>query len=359
MPAQKESLPSVTIAGIVAIVFSLFGLLGSFFAGLSVVVLPQLPATPGAPPTPPGFRGMMIAITLFMVALSIFGIFVGVSVIRLRNWARITILVWGGLMAVFCVGAVAFSFVIFNVMPEIGLPNARPGDVGQVMQFMKVFLIIFYGIPAAVGIWWLVLFTRPRVATAFASSMPVATALDASGFPQLSVAVQGAQPQLPRCPLPLAIVAGLLIFGAACLLIFAIFPVLSSMPFFVFGHDFGAAPGRFILICFALASGVTGVGILKLKPWALYTQIVFQFVGLLNCLVTFLNPNYVPAMRAAMEKMYSQNPAFVGGNPFLSDTYFRPSLIFASVFVAAVLALLLWQRSRFLEQAAAAAAAKA
>jgi len=63
----------------------------------------------------------------------------------------------------------------------------------------------------------------------------------------------------------------------------------------------------------------------------------------------------MPVMRAAMQKMYSQNPAFTANSPFLSDTYFRSSLIFAAVLVGAGLLVLLWQRSRFLHQAAAAA----
>lgn len=357
-PANRESLPAVTAAAVIAIVFSLFGVLGSLLAAFSLLVMPGMPAGGGAPPLPPGVRTMSAAVMFFMLALALFGIFVGVGIFRRRNWARIAILIWGGFMTFVCVGALAFSFVIFSVLPA-QLSNVSANDPGSLLLIMRIFFFVFYGIPACVGIWWLVLFSRTRVAEAFTNSGQHVHAMDASGFPQPDIPTAAQQQKRPSCPLPLAIVAGFFIFGAVCVTIFVFVPLPSDMPFFIFGHAFAGAAGRFILILFGLVSGVAGVGILKLKPWALYTEIIFQCVGLSNCAVTFLSPSYAPAMRAAMEKMYSQNPAFAGANPFLSDTYFRSIMIFATVFGGAVLLVLLWQRSRFLEQAAEAAAAKA
>jgi hypothetical protein len=353
--AKRESLPAVTAAAVVAIIFSLFAALGGLLGGFSLLLMPEMPTTGGAPPIPQEVRTMSAAIMFFILALAVFGIFVGIGILRRRNWARFTILVWGGFMAFVCVGAVAFSFVIFSVMP-MQLPNVNAADTSHFTMFLRIFLFVFYGIPACVGIWWLVLFTRTRVAEAFTSPGQYAPAMDASGFSQQEVPTAAQQQKRPTCPLPLAIVAGFFIFGAVCMALFVFVPLPADVPLFIFGHAFGGAAGRFILILFGLVSGVAGFGIFKLKPWALYTEIVFQCVGLLNCVVTFLSPSYAPAMRAAMEKMYSQNPAFAGANPFLSDTYFRSSMIFATVLLGTVLFVLLWQRSRFLEQAAAAAA---
>jgi hypothetical protein len=345
----------VTAAAVVAIIFSLFAALGGLLGGFSLLLMPEMPTTGGAPPIPQGVRTMSAAIMFFILALAVFGIFVGIGILRRRNWARITILVWGGFMAFVCVGTVAFSFVIFSVMP-MQLPKVNAADTSHFMMFLRIFLFVFYGIPACVGIWWLVLFTRTRVAEAFTSPGQYAPAMDASGFSQQEVPTAAQQQKRPTCPLPLAIVAGFFIFGAVCMALFVFVPLPADVPLFIFGHAFGGAAGRLILILFGLVSGVAGVGIFKLKPWALYTEIVLQCVGLLNCVVTFLSPSYAPAMRAAMEKMYSQNPGFAGANPFLSDTYFRSSMIFATVLLGTVLFVLLWQRSRFLEQAAAAAA---
>ena len=141
--------------------------------------------------------------------------------------------------------------------------------------------------------------------------------------------------------------------------LFVFVPVPADMPFFLFGHPFyGTAPRMFVILLGA-ASGIAGIGILKLKMWALYGEVALQVVGLANCVATVLSPNYTRVMRTAMASMGSQNPAFAGANPMLSDTYIKSSMIFAMVFIVATLAVLIWQRARFLEQAAAAAAAAA
>lgn len=340
----------MTIAGVVAIAFGFFGALGSLLAGFSALVMPRLPTAPGAPVMPPGIQAMSAAIMFFAFAVFVFGIFVGIGVIRRKNWARISILVWAGFMTFVSLSAMVFGLLIFSAMP-MALPNVRPSDAANVLGFVKVFFVVFYGIPAAVGIWWLVLFTRKRVSNAFTNPVESVPVLDASGFPQ--IAAPAAPPAIrPTCPLPLAIVAVLAIFGGACSLLFAFMPLAPDFPLMAFGHAFAGPAPRLILALFGLVSGVAGFGILKLKPWALYTEIALQSIGLANCLVTFFSPAYVPLMRSAMQKMYSENPFLTADSPLLSDTYLRSTMIVASVFVFAVLAVLLWQRPRFLEQAA-------
>src|SRR5208282_6023821 len=358
--ANRESLPAVTAAGVVAIIFSALGVLLGLLVEVSMVVAPRLQTSEGAPGIPPGTLAAVEIFWLFGIAVSVFGLFAGIGVLRRRNWARITMLVWGGIMAVLSAVSIPVMLIVFHSLPS-ALPNGAEAE--PFMGFLKVFMLFFYGIPLGIGIWWLVLFTRPRVSAAFTAPAEALaphppTTMDVTGFPLPAPTPAASMAPKPSCPLPLAIVAGFLIFGAVCIVFFAIAPLPSDIPFFVFGQAFGHGAGRIILLLFGLISGVTGVGIFKLKPWALYTQIVFQCIGLFNCLVTLFSPSYVPTMRAAMEKMYSQNPAFTGDSPFLSDTYFRSSMIFAAVLVGAVLVVLLWQRSRFLDQAAVAAAAK-
>jgi len=96
---------------------------------------------------------------------------------------------------------------------------------------------------------------------------------------------------------------------------------------------------------------------LQLKPWALYTQLVIQCVFLVNAVVTFFSPSYGPIMRAAMQEFMGQYPASPVGNVFLSDNYFRGSMLFGVVVCTALVALLVFQRSRFLKAAAEAAKA--
>ena len=357
VPPQRESLPAVTAAAIVAILFSAFGVLCGMLVELSMLVIPDA-AGPAARPTVPLFaRTMAGLVWLFLLAAAAFGIFVGIGVLRRRNWARISMLVGGGLMAVFSAISIPFVFLVFKMLPGT-LPNDT--NAAPVLTYMKWFFVFFYGIPLCVGTWWLVLFTRKRVAEAFTiplDSSRLSPSIDASGFPQIETIAVALRKPSPACPLPLAILSVFLIFSAVCMLLFLLVPMPSSIPVLLFGHVLTGFATRLSLGLLGLVSGAAGFGMLKLKPWAFYTELVIQCVFLVNAVLTIFSPTFVPVMRAAMQGMFDQNAAFPGGNLFLSDNYLRGSMIFGLVFCVALVALLLFQRSRFLEAAAEAAKA--
>lgn len=360
MPANRVSLPAVTIAGVVAIIFGLFTALGSVLFALVLVLMPQMQNAPGMPPFPAEMRAIFTVFVVFFLVLGILGNFVGVGVIRRRNWARVTILVWGGIMTLFCLALVAFSFVMFNSNLGVDLPNVNGVDTAKVMVFTRIFTMLFYGIPAAIGIWWLVLFTRPRVALAFTSPQPsLPAAMDASGFPQPALASTPMPPPRAACPLPIAVVAGLMALGSVFMLIFAFTPLPSSMPMFFLGHSFNGPSAKGIFLLWGGVSGASAVGIFLLKPWALHTQIGLQCLGILNCAIAALSPNYPAAMRAAVQKIYADNPMLTANSPFMTDGYFRSLMVFSTLLIGILLFVLVWQRPRFLEQAVAMQRARA
>jgi hypothetical protein len=100
MLPRRESLPAVTAAAVVAIIFGAFGVLGGLLIEVSMLLMPEVQTSAGRPAIPPGTRTMAGIVWLFLIAVAVFGIFVGVGIVRRRNWARISILVWGGFMAV-------------------------------------------------------------------------------------------------------------------------------------------------------------------------------------------------------------------------------------------------------------------
>jgi hypothetical protein len=128
-----------------------------------------------------------------------------------------------------------------------------------------------------------------------------------------------------------------------------------SMPFIFFGHVFTGATPKVLLGLIGLATGGAGFGMLKLKPWAFYAMLVMQSVFLVNGVLTILTPGLQSVMHEALTKINDQNPAFPAGNPFVSDYFFRYIMIFSMFFIAAVIAILLFQRSRFLDAAKQAA----
>ncbi len=353
---KQESLPAVTAAGVVAILFGVLGALGSLLAVVATFLLPDIQSGPHAAPMPPAIRAMSGVFMLFTAAICVFGIFVGIGVIRRNNWARICILVWAGFMSLTCIGSLAFTLFLFGAI-QSQLPNVNPVDAAKMMGFMRIFLAIFYGVPAVVGIWWIILFTRKPVAKAFTNPAEFVPAMDASGFPQPTIAVRAPQKPKAACPVPLAIFSVFLIFSSVCMLLFLTLPIPFSFPMFLFGHVLTGSSPKIYLGIFGVISGVAGFGVLKLKPWAFYTELVLQCFGAVNVLLTIFSPAVAPAMRSAMQEMMAQYPASPVADIFLSDSYLRGSMIFGLVLCAAFAALLFFQRSRFLEAAEEAARA--
>lgn len=150
------------------------------------------------------------------------------------------------------------------------------------------------------------------------------------------------------------IFAGFLVFSSVCMILFLLFPMTGAMPFFFFGHFFSGISAKAFLAIMGLVFGIGAVGILKLKAWALDTVLVLQLVLLANGVLSVLNPRFLAAMQEAMQSADAANPAFPGGNPFLTGSLIHTFLIFGLCVGAAIIALLLFYRSRFLEAASAA-----
>jgi hypothetical protein len=355
-PANRESLPAVIAAGVVAIIFSALGVLVGSFVEISMLVAPGMQTSAGVPVIPPGTRAAVTVFWLFGQALAVFGFFVGIGVFRRRNWARITMLIWGGIMAVLSAFSIALIFVVFNSLPS-ALPNGI--EAGPFMAFLKAFMFLFYGIPLGIGIWWLALFTRPPVVAAFAASNSLAATpppMETSESPRPEPAIQPSFTSKTACPLPLLILAGFLIFSSVCMVLVVLFPMTGSMPFFFFGTVFSGLTAKFMLGLLGVVFGIAGVGILKLKPAALHTVLILQCVSFINGILSIQNPRFLAAAQEAMQRADAENPAFPGGNPFLTGSFFHLVMFFGLFFSAVIIALLLFYRSRFLEAASAAKA---
>lgn len=362
MQPIPKSHPAVTAAGVVAILFGAFGVLSSILVEVSMVFVSRIPPANKGVAFPEAVRAMASMVWLFILALNIFGIFVGANILRRRNWARISILIWGGLMTFFSAITIVTTLLVLSYMPST-MPNAA--EAAPVMAVMKWVLALFYAIPLGVGIWWLILFTRKEVVEEFnplAVRLHPGKTLDASGFPQEPPEAPSYVPGGPACPLPLLIIAGLDIFSGASTLAVLVIPysLLSSIPFFLFGHVFYGGVSLVFLALLGIVYLVCGIGIIKLKPWALDPLIGFKALLTLSGIVTIMNPHFMPMMREAILKMM---PKFTGELPAnaqipanlfpFSDTYFKYMMGFGFLFAAAMLAILIGYRKRFLEAARA------
>ena len=361
MQPDPKSHPAVTAAGIVAILFAAFGVLIAIVVEAAMLFVSRISSESSGIPLPEAVRAMTSITWLFLLALNIFGIFVGTSIFRRRNWARICILIWGGLMAFFSAITILVTLLIMGQMPYV-VPHSVVA--AHVLVIMKWVMALFYAIPLGVGIWWLILFTRKAVVEEFnplfARLHPGKT-LDSSGFPQEPPAAPSYVPGGPTCPLPLIVVAGLDIFSGASTLtiLFIPYSLISSIPVFFFGRAFYGGVSLVFLSLLGIVYLVCGIGILKLKPWALDPLIWCQGLFFLSGLVTFFNPRFIPVMKEAMLRIIPKVPelpanAQIPTNLFpFSDTFFKAMMGFGFLFGAAMLAILITYRKRYLEAAAA------
>jgi hypothetical protein len=330
MGDSSKAPASVIAAAVVAILCALFFLLTcsvTFF----VLLIGNLPGS--TPELPPILRDMELAIMGLIMCLSIFGIVTGVALIYLRNWARISILIWGGAFTFFAAVGIPFVFLLPNITP----PDAPqlPASSQHLIQWILVFT---YGLPLVIGLWWLILFNRRSIKEQFIAARG---SLDA------------ALPQKPRCPLPIAVLAWFYIASVLNLVFLPFIPL--RIPVFLFGLPLQGKAGLAILLLTALGFFVGGVGTLKLKPWGYYLSILLQSFWLVSGALSVFSPRYAAAIFSYMNDM--QTWMHLPETPFPPEHFaqnFIGMMIFGLVIAAAILGLFLYYRRRFLEAASAA-----
>jgi hypothetical protein len=336
MPSMDDSAKrsaSVTVAAVAAILGGLFFLL-CFSAAFLVMLLVKWPGTFSE--APPFLRNFILATQGFMICLSLFGIATGIGLIYLRHWARISILIWGGMSVFFGVIGIPMALL----MPFPPTPNA-PNLPAENMQAVRWIFLIIYGMPLLIGIWWLVLFNRKAVKAQFA------------GAP---VSADAGLPRKPACPLPISVLAW---FYVTSILNLLFLPFLSfHVPVFVFGRVLPGGVGLAVLILSCVAFTVAGVGLLKLKPWSYSLTIGLQLFWLASMAVSMLSPNYNAVMDSFVKEM--QASMHLPESQFSSMNFaahYGWAIILGLVIAGAVLGLLVYYRPRFLAQASKASSA--
>lgn len=183
--------------------------------------------------TPSGVRPIIVGMGVSTVALALFGLWNGVSLLRLRPWARTSAMVLGGLMAV-------FATLSLLIVPFIPAPQGSTFNADG-WRIVRVVMIAIYAIPLGVGIWWLVYFNRASTKAAFAAG--------ADGL------VESARPLSISIMAWASIVAG----------VFTPFAVLVPLPAFLFGIVFTGLAAKAVYIGLGALSIYMGWALLRLR----------------------------------------------------------------------------------------------
>ena len=287
-------------SAIIATIGSFFALLFGMVIGWAVLRLnPQALAQTGNIPAPPS---ALMAILLIeagvFLGLGVFGIISTIGLVRLKNWARISFLVFGGVLAVFSLFGALGMVVVILFAPPLAPPQAQmpPG----LMMIALAVSLVFELLLLAIGVWWLIYFSRRRTKELFLGEAGAA------------VPRQG--------PLSITVIAWVLIVTGSLTLVYVPFGV----PAFVFSFVLKGWAARLVFSLFAIVCLAAGIGILRWRPQAHLLALGFYAFCLLNGLSFFI-PGGMRRAIAAMQELVPQAPS--------QQAFLTPSFLGASVFL--------------------------
>ena len=248
---MKRSL-AVTIAATLSLLGSLGWLLLSLLA-----LAGGLLANSAVPKQQAG--GTMLALaSLPLVALAGLGIATSIGLFRLKRWARLSILFFAGVLAVYGL-ITSITFLVVTI-------PAPPTQDPNIVLLVRTVMSTLGGALAALGSWWLWLFNRAPVKEQFGVD--------------LSPAKSGSR------PLSITLIAWLLLLSA----LGGLFNVAFRFPAAVFGYMFGGLPA----VVWSLAMGgvalYLGIGLLRLDPRARRLAIGYLVFGLVNAALFYFLP---------------------------------------------------------------------
>ncbi len=270
MNTSPKASPGIRAAAIVALIGS--GL--SILLGVIEIAMTSIPMpAPAGPAMPPGFMKFGI---FFAAAMSFgfgaWGISSAIGLLRLRNWARISTIAYSAILVSFAfLGIVAILTVPLPPPPAGQFPQGQIPSPEAFAKSIRFFMAAFYLVPIAVGVWWLIFFTRPRVKAQFfgtplQSQQPPAFPphpcggvidIDTDRLPPLPPAIAS------RRPISLSIIGWYMIAVG-----FLMLPAIPFMrfPALVLGWSLTGRPAMFFYLVSAIVVAALGYGILELKP---------------------------------------------------------------------------------------------
>ncbi|HSK45804.1 MAG TPA: hypothetical protein VLA83_18150 [Candidatus Binatia bacterium] len=328
MPEKSRS-AGITVIAILQFLGSALMLALAALMAFAMIVAPTPPPNDQLPPM--FFKVMRILVPLFYVLPAVWGIVTAVGLLQLKNWARISTIVFSVLLLVFGAFGVLTSMVFFlKPPPGNGVDPKMFSIIGGVTAVIALAQI-------GIGIWWMVFFNRARVKAQFLaqplafppqSADPYAidprysTLVPPPGFPAsadvtLPPTPPIAAPQRTARPLSISIIAWFML--VTCLFV----------PISVFLHPpialFLTILTGWQAVVFMLASAglnvYVGFALLKMKPVGRLIGIGYFAFGLLNTAVFYFAPGRSARITRFLDLHQSVFPWMrsAQSNPFQPD----------------------------------------
>jgi hypothetical protein len=287
------------------------------FAGISADRHPLIAATPTA--TPHFYIYLMLAVAVFYATLATWAILTVIGILRLRSWARYSILMIGGGITILSLVAAMGTLLSRTTLSPLSAqqPNADPRILSVVFFVMTALYILV----SAVGVWWLIYFNL----------RPIRELFSLATFPLVEPFVKP-----DPVPTPIKIIAGFLLLGAVCCLLCIFLP----FPAFVLGFILPPTVAHILYVALAGLTSFAGYGLLRLKESARLLTIALLLLGFCNLAMVAL-PWYQSRLNTYTAQIMQSIP-LIPGQPPPPATYSSPLLLFSCIIGLIVYGFVFW-----------------
>jgi len=156
-----ERFAGITISAVVVFLGCALAVLFVGFMGLGIALMS---VQAGQAPPVPLFMPFAMGMIVLTLALAGWGIASGVGLLKLREWARVSMLIFSGLLIFFTLPAgLVFAWIRFPVPSDA----QDPEFTARIMSLTHIFISLVYFSLAALGGFWLYYFLKKSVREQF------------------------------------------------------------------------------------------------------------------------------------------------------------------------------------------------
>ncbi|HEY6464533.1 MAG TPA: hypothetical protein VIY69_00995 [Candidatus Acidoferrales bacterium] len=276
----------------------------------------------------PLVRAVLIVEIVIALAFVGWGIASGIGLLQLKQWARMSMIVFSGIMICFCL--IPMAIFLFVPLPQV---EGMPANFGVMV---RILVVLFYCFFVALGAFWIYFFNRKSVKAQFApATTPDATIVTDQATP-------GAKAH--RSKPVLIIVLGALFLLGACFMPFAL---KMHTPLFFFGSFVHGAADVIFISAVTVFSVAAGIGLLRLNLWGWRLALFLSIFNVLNTAFLVFTPSAIGRLNDSMVGQYAAMgmPDVAAQYPFA--TIMRLSFGFSLAVAVAFLWILIAYRKAF------------
>jgi hypothetical protein len=278
-----------------------------------------------------------IAAGALIFLISGFCVYVAVGLFRTKRWARLSILMLGGLLAVysFIVGVISWVMAFSRFAMPADTLSVAPAMMKLAFFGAGVFSFLF----TLIGVWWLVYFNLRRIRALFAANVvhPLPELLPQAHMPVAGVWIDPRKPKRSAIEVMVICLAVLYLLGA----FYGIAEVFVQFPLFFLGHIFRGTSAAVSGIVLAIVDLGLGVGLLRRMKSAWVSALVFNAFSLV-CTLVILNPYQRARMADYQQEIMRRMLSGLTPQPPSSQFMLGPTYLFGGILGVVTTGAVFW-----------------